>query len=100
MRTRVNDAVHVQIEVIELHLVRVGFAGIDWNLDTIALFSLQMPSKQVFQYLVREVSQITNRGVNVQAHQSLVFSMAVEKNESNELPTELPVDVCLVCLYY
>lgn len=35
-----NDTVHVQVEVIELHLVWVGFAGVNGNPDAIALFSL------------------------------------------------------------
>lgn len=39
---RVNDAVHVQIKVVELHLIGVGFAGVNGDLDTIALLGLGM----------------------------------------------------------
>lgn len=36
-----DDAVHVQIQVIKLHLVGVGFSRIDGYPDTIALFRLK-----------------------------------------------------------
>lgn len=46
----VNDAVHVQVEVVELHLVGVGFARVNGDLDTIALFGLEMQWAQGFQH--------------------------------------------------
>lgn len=47
----VNDAVHVQVEVVELHLVGVGLACVNGDLDTIALFGLGMQWGQGFQLM-------------------------------------------------
>lgn len=46
----VNDAIHVQVQVVELHLVGVGFARVDGDLDTIALLGLGTQQGQGCQH--------------------------------------------------
>ena len=41
MRARVDDAVHVQIEVVELHLVGIGLTGVHRGADPIDLRGLK-----------------------------------------------------------
>lgn len=62
----VNDAVHVQVEVVELHLVGVGFAGVDGDLDTIALLGLGMHRGQGFQHK-------NPAAFNAHSHKSLLW---------------------------
>lgn len=31
MTAGMDDAVHVQVEVVKLHFIRIGLSGIDWN---------------------------------------------------------------------
>lgn len=50
MRAGVDDAVHVQVEVVELHLVGVGLARVDGDLDAVALLGLGTQSGQGFQH--------------------------------------------------
>lgn len=40
MCTWVNDAVHVQVQVVELDLVGVRFGSVDRNTDSITFFPL------------------------------------------------------------
>ena len=35
MATRVNDAVHVEIEIVEFDVVGIGFGAVDRHFDTI-----------------------------------------------------------------
>lgn len=54
----VNDAVHVQVEVVKLHLVGVGLACVNGDLDTIALFGLGMQWGQGFQLLMHRLMKV------------------------------------------
>lgn len=46
MCARVDDAIHVQVEVIKLHLVWVGFSRIDRYPNSIALFRLKETQRE------------------------------------------------------
>lgn len=41
MCARVDNSIHIQIQVVKLHLIRVGFSRIDRYPDSIALFRLK-----------------------------------------------------------
>ena len=41
MSAGVNDSIHVQVEVVELHAIRVGLADVHWYFDTIHLTWLE-----------------------------------------------------------
>ena len=35
MTAGMNDAIHVQIEIVKLHVIRIGFGRVNWGLDAI-----------------------------------------------------------------
>lgn len=40
MSTRMNDAVHVQVQVVKLHFIGVGLGRVDRSTDSITLSTL------------------------------------------------------------
>lgn len=40
MSTGMDDSIHIQIEIIKLHIIWIWFTGINRNLDAIAFFWL------------------------------------------------------------
>lgn len=61
MCTRVNDTIHIQVQIIKLHLIRVWFACINRSLDAIAFFGLQKQLEQLLQYSIMQVEQLIYR---------------------------------------
>ena len=40
MSAGVDDPIHIQIQIIKLHIIWIRFTGINWNLYTVAFFWL------------------------------------------------------------
>lgn len=40
MGARVNNAIHVQVQIIKLHVIWIRFTAVHWNFDSIDFLSL------------------------------------------------------------
>ena len=46
MSARMDDTIHIQIQIVKLHIIWIGFADVYWNLDSINLLRL----KETYSY--------------------------------------------------
>lgn len=49
MSTGMDDSIHIQIQIIKLHIIWIRFTGINWNLYTIAFFWLWRNNNLIFK---------------------------------------------------
>ena len=70
MCTRVNDSIHVQIQVIEFNAVWVGGRSVDRNFNAIDVFGLWVTDSFI-QLLISDLRLNLQSGSIIQAH--LVF---------------------------
>jgi hypothetical protein len=47
MGTRMDNSIHIQVQVVEFHLIGIGFCGVNGLSDAIALLSLKINFREI-----------------------------------------------------